>query len=134
MRLTNNLGLPVSLVAAVSFDDRNREGCDWTITELLNPPRQVALKRQHAAELSEDVSDRLWALLGSAGHEVLRRAGKKLGLGLVEERAIVEIAGHKIGGQIDLAITEDNTMTDFKFTSVWAVKQLWKCPNCGKKA
>jgi len=122
MKLTNKLGLPESLVAAVSFSDRNREGCDYTITELLLPPRQATLKRQHADKLEEDASERLWLLLGSAGHEVLRRAGKKLGLGIVEERAVVELDGKKIGGQIDLAIQGDNTMTDFKFTSVWAVK------------
>lgn len=123
MILTNKLGLPDSLVAAVSFSDRNREGCDYTITELLSPPRQAALKRKHWDALEEDASERLWALMGSAGHEVLRRAGKKLGFGIVEERAVAELDGHKIGGQIDLAIQGDNTMTDFKFTSVWAVKE-----------
>lgn len=122
MKLTNNYNLPESLVAAVAFSDRDREGCDYTITELLLPPRLAALRHQHWAVLEEDASERLWALLGSAGHEVLRRAGKKLGKGLIEERAIVELAGKKIGGQIDLAIQGDNTMTDFKFTSVWAVK------------
>lgn len=123
MKLTNTLGLPQSLVAAVSFDDRNREGCHYTITELLSPPRQAALKRVHWDELEEDVSDRLWALMGSSGHEVLRRAGRALGKGMIEERAVVELDGKKIGGQIDLAIQGDNTLTDFKFTSVWAVKE-----------
>lgn len=122
MKLTNKLGLPDSLVAAVTFNDRNREGCDYTITELIGPPRQAQLKRQHWEVLEEDASDRLWALMGSAGHEVLRRAGKQIGLGVIEERAVVELDGKKIGGQIDLAIQNDNTMTDFKFTSVWAVK------------
>lgn len=133
MKLTNTLNLPASIVAAVSWDDRNRDGADYTITELIAPPRQIALRRKHWAELEEDVSERLWALLGSAGHEVLRRAGKQLGRGTIEERATVELDGKRISGQIDLAIQDDNTMTDFKFTSVWAVKELWKCPRCGKK-
>lgn len=123
MKLTNNHNLPGSLVAAVTFSDRDREGCDYTITELILPPRIAALRRQHWNELEEDASERLWALLGSAGHEVLRRAGKRLGKGIIEERAVVELDGKKIGGQIDLAIQGDNTMTDFKFTSVWAVKE-----------
>lgn len=122
MKLTNNLGLPESLVAAVSFSDHDRAGCDYTITELIGPPRQAVLKRQHWDTLEEDASERLWLLLGSAGHEVLRRAGKRLGKGIIEERAVVELGGKKIGGQIDLAVQNDNTMTDFKFTSVWAVK------------
>jgi hypothetical protein len=122
VKLTNKLGLPESLVAAVSHNDRDREGCDYTITELIGPPRQAVLKRQHWDALEEDVSERLWMLMGSAGHEVLRRAGKSLGKGVIEERAVVEFDGFKISGQIDLAIQGDNTMTDFKFTSVWAVK------------
>jgi hypothetical protein len=123
MKITNKLNLPPSLVTAIEFDDRNTEGCDYTITELLKPPRIRALEHTHAAKLTEDASDRIWSLMGRAGHEVLRRAAG--GKGIVEERAIVDVEVNgrkfKIGGQLDYGAV-DQELIDFKFTSVWAVK------------
>jgi hypothetical protein len=125
-KITNTSNLPESLVAAVTHSDRDREGCDYTITELLTPPRILALKHLHDAEIEEDAADRLWALLGQAGHEVLRRAGKGQGKAIVEERAVIEVtlAGrtYKIGGQLDYLQVTNAELTDFKFTSVWAIK------------
>jgi len=120
MKITNKLGLPTPLVRAVTFSEYDREGCDYTVTELIRPPRIRALERLHKDELSEDASERLWLLLGSAGHEVLRRSADSKGI--VEERAIVEIDGKKVGGQIDYAIS-GNVIYDFKFTSVWVTKE-----------
>jgi len=118
MKTTNHSNLPEPLVRAVTFSNRDREGCDYTITELIRPPRIAALERHHADEIEEDAIDRLWALMGSAAHEVLRRSAKT---GIIEERAIVEIDGFKIGGQLDYAVSDD-TLWDYKLTSVWAAK------------
>lgn len=124
MKLTNLYGLPEPLVRAVMWSDRNREGCDYTITELDRPPRIAALERQFGDEIEEDASDRLWMLLGSAGHEVLRRSASKSRI--VEERAIaeVEVDGKmfKIGGQIDYSEVE-KAIWDYKFVSLWATKE-----------
>ncbi len=119
MKLTNNQNLPEPLVRAVEWSDRDREGCDYTITELLRPPRMAQLERVHADEITEDASDRLWMLLGSAGHSVLERSAHK---GIVEERAIVEIDGFKVGGKLDFGVT-DTTLWDYKFTSIYAAKE-----------
>jgi len=116
MKITNRHGLPDPLVRAVAWSDRDREGCDYTVTELLRPARIAALERKHADELEEDASDRIWALMGSAGHEVLRRSAQA---GFAEERAIAEVLGKKVGGQIDYC---KDSIWDYKFTSVWAVK------------
>lgn len=118
MKLTNLLSLPDPLVRAVAFSSYSKGAADFSITELCKPPRIAALERQHEADIEEDASDRLWLLLGSAGHEVLRRSAKH---GIVEERCEVELDGHKISGQTDYAIYEE-TLWDFKFTSLWAVK------------
>lgn len=119
MKITNRQNLPAPLVNAITFSNRDREGCAFTITELLRPPRIVALERKHEAEVTEDAADRIWALLGSLGHEVLRRSAKS---GIVEERAVIEIDGLKIGGQVDYCVT-DTTLWDYKFTSVYAVQE-----------
>jgi hypothetical protein len=131
IRITNKHNLPAGLVAAVTYSERDREGCDYTITELLEPPRILALKKLNHDRLEEDASDRLWALMGSAGHEVLKRSAKQSGKAIVEERAVVEVKcggrSYKIGGQLDYATAdakaEEQDLTDFKFTSVWAVKE-----------
>jgi hypothetical protein len=120
VKITNKWGLPEPLVKAIQFSDRDREGCDYTITELLQPARISQLRRIHEAEITEDASDRIWLLLGAAGHEVLRRSADKSRI--VEERAIVEVDGFKVGGQIDYS-EADNTIWDYKFTSVWAAKE-----------
>ncbi len=130
-KFTNRFGLPQPLVNAVAWSDRDREGCDYTVTELDKPARIVALEAIHADEITEDASDRLWALLGSAGHEVLKRSAKS---GIVEERAIVEIEcdgrKFKIGGKMDYGVS-DTTLFDYKFTSVYAAKEgprkEWVC-------
>lgn len=123
MTITNTQNLPEPLVRAVQWSDRDRERCDYTVTELLRPARMVALEREHAKEITEDASDRLWLLLGSAGHTVLERSAHK---GIVEERAIVEVEVEgkpfRVGGKLDYGVS-DTTLWDYKFTSVWAAKE-----------
>jgi hypothetical protein len=123
MKLTNNQNLPEPLVRAVGWSDRDREGCDYTVTELLQPARVVALENQHRDEITEDASDRLWMLLGSAGHSVLERSAHK---GIVEERAVVEVEVDgkvfKVGGKLDFGVS-DTTLFDYKFTSLYAAKE-----------
>lgn len=118
MKLTNLLKLPDPLVRAVTFSDYTKGDAEFSITDLIKPPRIGALERIHADEIEEDVSDRIWLLMGNAGHEVLRRSAKH---GIVEERADVELDGCKISGKLDYALYED-TLWDFKITSLWAVK------------
>lgn len=117
-KLTNIYGLPEPLVRAVSSSKYDKGGADYSVTELIKPARIAALERQHWEELTEDASDRLWALMGSAGHEVLRRSSDG---GIVEERCVVEFEGKKISGQLDYAVT-DKAIYDYKFVSLWAVK------------
>lgn len=124
MNLTNTQNLPEPLVRAVTYDDYDDEGCDYTPSKLIRPPRMVALEREHADEITEDASDRLWMLLGSAGHSVLERSSH--GKGIVEERAVVEIYFgtkiFKVGGKLDYGVS-DTTLFDYKFTSLYAAKE-----------
>jgi len=114
MKLTNKYSLPESFVMALTADQYEKVG-DYSVTELLQPPRQRELKARHKDELTEDVSDRIWALLGSSVHNILDKATGADGLN--EERLVVDIDGHKISGKPDLL--QDNTLTDYKVTSVW---------------
>jgi len=117
MIITNKLNLPNPLVRAVGFSNYDKAGADFSVTELVTPPRIAALRIKHDAELEEDASDRLWLLMGSAGHEVLRRSSAG---GIVEERCVAEIDGVKVSGQVDYVV-DDKALFDYKFTSLWAV-------------
>lgn len=117
MKITNKAGLPAPLVTAISNDPYSSNGSDITITGLLKPPRAVALERLHEDEITEDVSERIWALMGQLGHKVLERAGPDVS---VEKRFFAQVNGWKVSGQADLI--PPDLLTDWKFTTVWSCK------------
>ncbi len=121
MTITNRLALPEPILRAVERDDYDRGKSDFTVTELLQPPRQRALVRQHKEEITEDVSDRLWALFGQIGHTILERAGME---NLVERRFYATVAGKIVGGKADLILKPDQKakLIDYKFCSHYTVK------------
>ena len=116
MNLTNFAGLPEALVNAVRNDGYSRGQSDISVTQLIDSPFIRHLRQQYADELTEDVSDRIWSLMGQSIHTILERANLT---GLVEQRLFVEINGHKLSGQFDHL--ENGVLTDWKLTSVWAV-------------
>lgn len=116
VKLLNRLNLPQAFVDAVANDDYSAGESDITVTALLSPPRQVALKRKHEAELVEDASDRVWNLVGQIGHGILERANR---VDLVETRFYVNILGWKVGGKFDTLTLENAILSDYKFTTVW---------------
>lgn len=115
--LTNKLNLPEAIVNAVTNDSYSSGGADISCTRLIAPARMVALQKKHASELVEDVSDRVWSLLGQSVHHILERAADDEDI--VEERFFNTIDGWKISGQCDLI--SKGTLYDFKVTSVWSV-------------
>jgi hypothetical protein len=76
MAVVDTKGLPLPLVAAIQNDDHISQGSDLGVTSLVAPVQQVALRRRHQGESTEEAADRIWALLGQAVHVVLERAGK----------------------------------------------------------
>ncbi len=124
MKLTNKLNLPLPLVKAIANDSYNKGDSDYTATSLIEPARIGALKAIHAADLEEDVSDRIYSLLGQAEHTILERAAKELkeeGY-IAEERFYATIAGKRISAQIDVYHPKDGLLQDYKLTSVYKVK------------
>ena len=82
MNLTNLLGLPDAFVAAVKNDPYTGGG-DISATKLIDSPQRRVLYGKYKDFVVEDVSDRVWAVMGQAVHTVLERAGTSA---LVEER------------------------------------------------
>ena len=117
MKLTNKMGLPDAIVQAVKNDGYSLGDADISVTGLLSPPQQRALKIKHAFELQEDASDRIWSLMGQAIHTILERANKTA---IAERRLSCVINGWTVSGGMDL-YDENGILTDYKTTSVWKV-------------
>ena len=130
MVITNNAGYPEALVKAVENDSYSKgEGVDRSVTGLLAPPRQAALKEIHGHEIVEDVSDRTYALYGQLVHLLLERAGEQSRNAINEQRLYTEVNGWKISGQTDtLTLTEDQRswiISDFKFVTSYKFKRSY---------
>lgn len=99
MRLSNKMGLPDALVRAIQNDGYNPgEKTDFSVTQLISSPRIRVLRKRHWHEIEDDVSDRIYSLLGQSIHTILERAEVSAH---VEERLYAEVDGMTISGQFD---------------------------------
>lgn len=113
--LTNVHALPAAIVAAVQNDPYTGGG-DISVTKLIDAPQRRVLWSKHHDHIVEDVSERIWSLLGQAVHHILERAetGAK-----VEERLFAEVEGWVLSGQFDRLHLGDKTLQDYKVTTVY---------------
>lgn len=116
MQYTNTHDLPAPLVSAIKFSDYDKVG-HISVSGLIAPPRKRVLERRHDAEITEDVAEGIWRLIGSIGHKILERADTDNHL--AEQRITTELHGWTISGKADL-LGPDMTLSDYKFTSVYA--------------
>ena len=124
--ITNNKGFPEALVKAVENDSYSKGRADRSVTGLLAPPRQAALKDIHEDVLTEDVADRTYALYGQLIHLLLERAGEQDRNALTEERLFTEVGGWTISGQTDtITLTEEEgwIVSDYKFVTAYKFKR-----------
>jgi hypothetical protein len=123
---TNRFNLPLPLASAIQFSDYDRVG-DISVTGLIESPRMRELARRHDAEITEDVSEGIWRLIGSVGHKILERANTHNHL--AEERLTRRILGWTVSGKPDL-LGPEMVLDDYKFVSVYALllgaKQEWE--------
>jgi len=123
LKVTNKHNVPETLVALATRDYYSKGKADYSVTEIISPPRIQRLRRQHHEEMEQDVSDMLWQLLGSALHVVAERGVADNHI--TEERIIADIGDVKLSGAIDIQRVTDEgiIITDYKFTSAWALRQ-----------
>ena len=123
MKITNNWNVPETLMTLATTEYYSKGASQYSVTELMSPPRIRRLREQYGDKVVQDVSDNLWQLLGSALHVVMER-GITEGY-IQEERLFINVDEIAISGQIDLQKeTPDGiVIIDYKFTSAWAVKQ-----------
>lgn len=129
MKLTNKFGLPDPVVKALTRSEYSKGESNRSITQLIDAPRVRILKQEHWEELEEDVSEKMWAVLGTAAHKMFEETGDEKHIS--EERLFLEIDGWVISGAIDVQRIEEDgvTIMDYKTTSVWSVmlgKSSWE--------
>lgn len=124
MILTNNLNLPQPFVDAATNDHEYTEG-RYSVTELLGGTCEAILKRRHSDELTDDVADRVWAIFGSAVHEILKSADEsesQLKENWIECQLDGSLSGYSLSGIFDLYDDSTGIVTDYKTASVWKVQ------------
>lgn len=116
MKVTNVMGLPKPFVEAATNDHEYTEG-RYSVTEVLGGTCEAILKRRHADDIEEDVSDRVWAILGTAVHEILRQA-EASDTQMQENWLSVKLeglaSGYELSGIFDLYDDSTGTVTDYK--------------------
>ena len=121
MELTNISNLPKAIERAVNNDPYDSSGSDISTTRLIAPPRIRVLEQRNFDLIKEDVSDRIFSLLGQSVHHIIERA--KLKVDISERRLFYKddaiTNGWILSGQFDY-LTRDGNLIDFKVTSAWA--------------
>jgi len=128
MEVTNVHGVPEPLVTLAKREYYSKGKAQYSVTEIMSPPKIRRLREKHNDEMTQDASDMLWSLLGSALHVVMER-GETPGW-IMEERIFAEVDGVTISGAIDLQEETPGGIVihDYKFTSAWSVmkeKEEW---------
>lgn len=120
MKITNRHNLPWALVRAAQRDNYSRGESRKSVTQLISPPRIDLLRERHSGEMSTDLVDKIWSMLGSAVHHLLEQGAAEGHT--PEERLFTTIGGWVISGQVDVQHDDGVPgIIDYKVTSVWSV-------------
>ena len=118
MQYTNKYGLPKPIVdAIVRSDYDNPDG--YSISRLISPAYQTRLIKEFNAEVTMDVADSLWALLGTSVHAIIEKAGTDI---VKELRVYKQFDDTLVSGKADYYAPVDKEIIDFKVTSKYAVQ------------
>jgi hypothetical protein len=118
MKITNKLNLPAGLVKAVSTERHNADKC-ISATTLLQGVKQIILTDRHWDDLEDDVSDRVWAIWGTAVHSLLEQEGEH---DFTEQQMSYPVGDITVTGRIDNYDMQNGIICDYKTASIWKVK------------
>lgn len=135
MIITNKFNVPELMVDAIKHFQEEREismgGINkfhYSVTQLLDPPTIVVLKKRHYKEIEKDVSDMLYILQGQVIHQLLELSPYNKALKsieeiekkryMIEERLMIKIDDFTVSGQIDCYDKEKEEIMDYKYVGV----------------
>ena len=128
MKITNKYNLPDTILNVLDRPTYSKGKAHISATELLNSPRIVQLKRKYWEFIETDASEMIWALFGSAVHNILEHGNGENHI--VEQRLGTDVDGWRLSGAIDLQEEDEDGIgiKDYKVTGAWSVmneKQDW---------
>lgn len=121
MKITNKQGLPAPLVALLARDFYTKGASQYSVTELMSPPKIRRMREQYDEEMEVDATKLIASQLGTFMHA---RLEKKSVEGYTnEERIFHSIDGITISGAVDLQEHTDDgiVIIDYKFVKAWSV-------------
>ena len=121
MKITNKQNLPAPVVALFSRDTYTKGSSQYSVTELLSPPKIRRLREQYDDQIEIDVTDMMASKLGTFMHGRLEK--HEIENYINEERLYANVNGAVISGQIDLQhdTPHGTEITDYKFVKAWSV-------------
>ena len=111
------MNLPEQIVNAVKKDDYNNNGT-YSATTLLKVPKEIILFNRHKDEITEDVSEHVYSLLGTSVHYILEKAEEGENQ-FKEERLYYKFGDDTISGKFDFYDMEEEMLGDYKVTTVY---------------
>lgn len=128
MIITNKLKLPKPFVDAVQSNYKPTEH-QYSVTTILNPTRQIILSRRYGDKITQDVSNMIWMLFGTALHSVLENSQEdenqfkeeylKQNLEILDD----DLKDYFLSGKADLLDVKQKKMIDYKTTSVFKIQK-----------
>jgi len=129
MIIVNTTGLHPVLYTALSSsymknqENRNQERKDWSVTELLLPPKISILTKRHKDELEIDAINLIDVSFGTILHSLIETSYKHLDLpNIYLETKVKTVFQDKIiSGRVDFYDLEKKEIIDFKYykTNSW---------------
>jgi len=102
---------------------------DISTTQLIDSPQVLSLRKANKDNIVEDVSDRTWAVWGSAVHAICEYANMSNSDVLVEKRFHKDYGSHSVSGQVDVYDIKNNIIYDIKtvgaFALSYGIKPAW---------
>ena len=107
MHYKNEKMIPLPVIRGIKHSwDYSKGDADFSVTELLQPPKVRALKIQNKEKLVEDYSDTIASFIGNAVHKMLEDGNSKADDLITEMRInssiIVDNVYYTISGCVDL--------------------------------
>lgn len=118
MTLTNELNLPQALVDACDVTPHNAPNT-VSATTLKSGVREIILTKRHWNEMTDDVSNRIWTLFGTAVHALLEKESADT---FVEERFEQQVGKYLVTGRLDCYDMKKGIIVDYKTATVWKYK------------
>ena len=120
MKYTNKFNLPSVLEKALTRSDYKRSLVDkrYSVTSLLQSPREYFISRRHDDEVTVDITENINKFIGNAIHAELESCGKDTGLNVVERYMSVKLNEYTLTGKLD--IYNGDTISDYKTVTIYS--------------